>query len=280
MAKKDLLKKLENSIEVPTHSPEMFEASKQSSGRGKLMMGARIIERDLIIPDPSQPRLDIDESSEEFLLFVDAIKRDGIKTPINVYFDPDSGNYHIIAGERRWTAASDRHAGLKEIPCIITDKPGDSEKMRLQLSENIHRKNLSDIEIAFAIEEYKSRKQKETGKKPDLAEIDSILKINIRRRQQLSRILKLPEVIQNRWIKTRQRKFTERYSRMLHGMSEETQLKAFEAFEANPEMGYNQWTKICEDLNPKKQRFKYVIDCESKEAAIKRLKTILEELEK
>ena len=58
----------------------------------------------------------------------------------------------LIAGERRWRAA--QLAGLKELQVIITEKPlSDTEIRLIQLTENLHRADLSDAEVYRAVQE-------------------------------------------------------------------------------------------------------------------------------
>src|SRR5205823_9825285 len=56
-----------------------------------------------------------------------------------------SGRWTIIAGERRWRAATS--AGLKELPCIEMDVD-ESEVAEIALIENMQRKDLTPWEEA------------------------------------------------------------------------------------------------------------------------------------
>jgi len=56
--------------------------------------------------------------------------------------------YQIIAGERRWRAI--QIAGLEEIPCIVKNVP-ENRVLLESLIENLHRKDLTDIERENAI---------------------------------------------------------------------------------------------------------------------------------
>jgi len=58
--------------------------------------------------------------------------------------------YEIVAGERRWLAAD--QAGLVEIPAIIRDVP-DADLVTLQLTENLQRKTIDQLEEAEAYDE-------------------------------------------------------------------------------------------------------------------------------
>ena len=68
---------------------------------------------DLDLPNPDQPRTDIDQESVEEL--ADSIRKVGVLQPIIVR--PLGDSYQIIAGERRWRAA--RIAGLERVPVRV-----------------------------------------------------------------------------------------------------------------------------------------------------------------
>ena len=99
-----------------------------------------------IQPNPFQPRERFDKESLKEL--ADSIKDADVIQPIVVR--QHGLNYQIIAGERRWRAT--QMAGLKEIPCIIKDVA--EERVLLEsLIENLHRKDLTDVERENAIRE-------------------------------------------------------------------------------------------------------------------------------
>lgn len=99
-----------------------------------------------ISPRADQPRKNFDENALQAL--ADSISVHGVIQPIAVreLFDL-SGNYEIIAGERRWRAA--KMAGLDEIPAIVLT--GDDLKIaEMSLIENLQRQDLNPIEEAIA----------------------------------------------------------------------------------------------------------------------------------
>ncbi len=107
---------------------------------------ASFIKISRISPRADQPRKNFDENALQAL--ADSIRVHGVIQPIAVreLFDL-SGNYEIIAGERRWRAA--KMAGLDEIPAIILT--GDDLKIaEMSLIENLQRQDLNPIEEAFA----------------------------------------------------------------------------------------------------------------------------------
>ena len=101
---------------------------------------------DLLQRGKYQPRTHMDEEALQTL--ADSIKRQGIVQPI-VARDLGSGDYEIVAGERRWRAA--QRAGLHEVPVIVKQIP-DEAAIAIALIENIQRENLNPIEEAQALQ--------------------------------------------------------------------------------------------------------------------------------
>jgi len=88
-------------------------------------------------PDPEQPRKHFDEGELRRLGESLAVKQ---LQPVLARSDGK-----LVAGERRWRAAM--LVGLKELAVIITDEPlTDSQIRVLQLTENVHRADLTDAE--------------------------------------------------------------------------------------------------------------------------------------
>jgi ParB family chromosome partitioning protein len=101
------------------------------------------IDIDRIAPNPSQPRLNLDETRLEELAA--SIRENGILQPVLVR--PFSNGYQLIAGERRLTAA--QRAGLLKVPAVIRDVP-DERLLELALIENLQREPLNPMEEALA----------------------------------------------------------------------------------------------------------------------------------
>ncbi|MBI5847625.1 MAG: ParB/RepB/Spo0J family partition protein [Nitrospirae bacterium] len=100
------------------------------------------IDIDRILPGMQQPRKVFNESALNELSA--SIKEKGVLQPILVSRSGD-GSFYLIAGERRWRAAT--LAGLKKIPAII--KNVDSrDSLEMALIENIQREELNPIETA------------------------------------------------------------------------------------------------------------------------------------
>lgn len=93
-----------------------------------------------IEPNPEQPRVEIGDLTE----LSSSIKEKGVLEPLLVKPNND-GTWMIIAGERRWRAAT--QAGLREVPCIELDldEKGVAE---IALIENMQRKDLTVWEEA------------------------------------------------------------------------------------------------------------------------------------
>ena len=102
------------------------------------------IDIELIKPNPNQPRRTFDEETLSEL--ATSIKELGVVQPLSVR-DTGDGFYQIIAGERRWRAAS--QAGLTSVPAYVRTA-SDSEVTEMALIENIQREDLNAIEVALA----------------------------------------------------------------------------------------------------------------------------------
>jgi ParB family chromosome partitioning protein len=101
------------------------------------------IDIDRIAPNPSQPRINLDEERLEELAA--SIRKNGILQPVLVR--PFAGGYQLIAGERRLSAA--QRAGMLKIPAVVRDVP-DDRLLELALIENIQREPLNPMEEAGA----------------------------------------------------------------------------------------------------------------------------------
>ncbi len=110
-----------------------------------------------------------------------SIKARGVLQPI--LLRPTEDGYELIAGERRYRAS--KLAGLDQIPAYIREMT-DDEAEDAQMAENIHRKNLTQIEEAKKI-------QRDLEK---LGSIEAVLEKHQKRRPWLSKmmaLLDLPE---------------------------------------------------------------------------------------
>ena len=135
---------------IPTNRTTGSTTSGTSTSDGtniESATGLKDIAVNAIDPNPNQPRVHFDEASlAELSASISAI---GVLQPILVRPD-ENGRYQLIAGERRWRAAS--RAGLQMIPAIVrvTD---DVSSVEQALVENLHRQDLTPLEEAAAYQQ-------------------------------------------------------------------------------------------------------------------------------
>lgn len=98
-----------------------------------------------IEPNVDQPRKQFNDDALAAL--VESIKTHGVITPLIVTPKPD-GKYMIIAGERRYRAAT--AAGLVSVPVCVREYT-QVQIDELSLIENIQREDLNPMEVARAI---------------------------------------------------------------------------------------------------------------------------------
>ena len=125
---------------------EIFEDNTTASAEAVQKGPAEMIKLTKIEPRKNQPRKTFDKESLELL--ADSVSKFGVLQPIVVReADKITGNYEIIAGERRWRAA--KIAGLEEIPAVVID--GDELKAtQVAIIENVQREDLNPVEEAMA----------------------------------------------------------------------------------------------------------------------------------
>ncbi len=117
---------------------------------------------DLVEPDPDQPRrsMEAGESGQSLEELAESILQYGILQPITVQA-MDNGRYQIVSGERRWRAARiARDAGrpcarkeydLTRIPAVVQPKVDGSQRLEMQLVENLAREDMRIEDIGAAI---------------------------------------------------------------------------------------------------------------------------------
>lgn len=126
---------------IPT---ELFDESfDPTAAQDEKMSELRNIRLDQIEADPDQPRRVFDEIALDELAI--SIAEHGVVQPIVV--TPYGGHYRIVAGERRWRAAT--KAGLEKIPALVRTL-SDQHKLELSLIENLQRQDLNVLETATA----------------------------------------------------------------------------------------------------------------------------------
>jgi ParB family transcriptional regulator, chromosome partitioning protein len=97
-----------------------------------------------VVPSPFQPRRTFDEGSLRQL--ASSVLQAGIMQPVLVRMV--GAKYELIAGERRWRAAT--LAGLEKVPAIIRVL-SDEETAEWALVENIQREDLNAMDRAVAL---------------------------------------------------------------------------------------------------------------------------------
>ncbi|MEI7768551.1 MAG: ParB/RepB/Spo0J family partition protein [Chloroflexales bacterium] len=97
----------------------------------------------------SQPRTRFDEQALDELAA--SIREHGVIQPI-IVSESEAGGFEIIAGERRWRAAS--RAGLSEIPVLVKSAT-PLQLLELALVENVQRADLNPLEEGLAYQTLK-----------------------------------------------------------------------------------------------------------------------------
>jgi ParB family chromosome partitioning protein len=163
-----------------------------------------------IRPNPYQPRTQIDEGQLDEL--VASMQASGLLQPVVVR--PRNGGYELIAGERRWRAAT--RLGWANIPAVVKDVD-DQTLLTLALIENLQRDNLSPIDEAAGY--------RRLGDEFRMAqsEIARLVGRNRATVANLLRLLQLPEEVQRL---VHERKLTEGHARALLSVGEPERLLA------------------------------------------------------
>ena len=176
-------KALGRGLDAILQSPETDITSRDISG--DYVAGAIAdIALTKIEANPFQPRTMFD--AENLQELAQSIKLQGVIQPLTVR-KVGYDRYQLIAGERRLKAAE--ISGLKAVPCFIR-VANDEQMLELALIENIHRKDLNPLEIAFSYQrlvEELNLKQEEVSLKvgKDRATVSNYI-----------RLLKLPPEVQ------------------------------------------------------------------------------------
>lgn len=152
-----------------------------------------------IIPNRFQPRLTFDEEALNEL--ANSIREHGIIQPLVVRKLQDK--YEIIAGERRYKAAS--LIGMKKVPCIVMNL-NDNESAEVAVIENIQRKEMTPLEEAKSYKKILDKgylTQEELAKKMGKSQSNIANKL---------RLLNLDDVVQEAILNG---KISERHARSL-----------------------------------------------------------------
>jgi len=160
---------------------------------------------DNIVPNPFQPRTDINET--ELAELASSIEASGLLQPVVVR--PRNGKYELIAGERRWRAV--QRLGWTKIPAVIKEAD-DQALLTLALIENLQRDNLSPIDEAAGYLRLSEEFQLAHAEIARLVGRDRSTVAN------LLRLLRLPESIKGL---LRERRLSEGHARALLAVSDE-----------------------------------------------------------
>lgn len=129
-------------VPVPTAPPAVLASSPAQSRL--LAEGMQEIPIDRIVPSPYQPRLQVHEEADGEL--AESVRSSGLLQPILVR-PLASGQYELVAGERRWRAS--KQAGQASIVALVRSVT-DQEAALNALVENLQRVNLGPLELARA----------------------------------------------------------------------------------------------------------------------------------
>ncbi|MFI5398511.1 MAG: ParB/RepB/Spo0J family partition protein [Candidatus Binatia bacterium] len=135
-----------------TASPHAVEAFTEDADAGRVVnipVGA-------ITPNPDQPRTYFDPEALHDL--TTSVRERGVLQPIIVRKAEQGDRFVLIAGERRWRAAT--AAGLPKIPALIRQKEDPAE---IALIENLQREDLNPIEEAESLKRLKDRRHLTDG---------------------------------------------------------------------------------------------------------------------
>lgn len=145
----------------------------------------RQIPKELIDPDPNQPRSEFDQDAMNELRA--SIEQNGLIQPIVVRQVGD--RYQIIAGERRWRACQGI-SGIGRVDAVIRNDVDPLTILLLQIAENNHRQSMTPMDIARAyqrVKELTGGSQKHAASKLGISESQMSITLGL---------LKSPELIQ------------------------------------------------------------------------------------
>ncbi len=222
---------------------------------------SQFIPVDQILPNPSQPRAEMDDISLDEL--ANSIREHGIIQPLILTKNETGDQYMLIAGERRLRAA--KLVGLESVPCIVR-QASEQERLELALIENIQRENLSPLDSAHAY----LKLQEEFGLTQDqVAERVGKSRVAV---TNTIRLLKLPE---EALVALNSEKISEGHARALLGLaSSQAQLAALQTILRN-ELNVRQAEELVRKLSGIKPR--PLVEKAAKSADVKSLEARLRE---
>ncbi|MCI5066353.1 ParB/RepB/Spo0J family partition protein [bacterium] len=136
----------EKIVQMPTTNTEAPPSEAAEAGL------VQFVPRGRVVPNPDQPRKFFDEQEVQEL--VHSIRNHGLLQPILVRPTPESQELQIVAGERRWRAASELK--IAQLPVIIREM-SDLDCLEISLVENVQRSDLTALEEARGYQELITR---------------------------------------------------------------------------------------------------------------------------
>lgn len=128
--------------------PESIGTDASETGGANVTIGAAMVATEALSPNPYQPRDVI--TDDDIVSISDSIRRHGLLQPIAVRVAA-GGRYQIIAGERRWRAATS--IGMTHVPVIVRQAT-DEQMLELALIENLQREDLNAMDRARAYRQF------------------------------------------------------------------------------------------------------------------------------
>jgi len=107
--------------------------------------GVMLVPVTKVLPNPRQPRNMMHPEDLEELTA--SVREHGVLQPLIVTLDQSTGQFILIAGERRLQAA--RMADLASVPVLVRQAT-DQQRLELAIIENVQRSDLSALEEAEA----------------------------------------------------------------------------------------------------------------------------------
>lgn len=161
--------------------------------------------------NPYQPRTEFGE--DELVELTESLQQHGLMQPVVLRRQGD--RFQLIAGERRWRAAT--RAGWSHVPAVVREAD-DRQVAELTIVENLQRKDLGPLEKAASFHRYLDSFQCTQEELAGRLSIDRSTVAN------LIRLLELPEGVRDA---LRQQKITAGHARALLPLSEEREQLAF-----------------------------------------------------
>ncbi|WP_298330412.1 ParB/RepB/Spo0J family partition protein [Haloactinopolyspora sp.] len=111
-----------------------------------MTLDARTVPIESLVPSDDNPRSDLGDLGG----LADSIATIGITSPLLVRELPD-GKLGLIAGHRRLAAAA--RADLPMVPVIVESNLDETERLTMQLVDNLHREDLAPLDRAAAFQQ-------------------------------------------------------------------------------------------------------------------------------